>query len=152
LESEGVYVGPGNYADEELFAIVEQLSKQLGATAPDLIRSFGIYLLPRLLQVYPDDKVTDGGAQAFLGKIGKVIHEEVYKLWPDARPPCVHVLDESPGEMRLSYSSKRKLCPLAEGLIEGTAQHFGIRIEQRQSTCLLRGDNSCTFELKFHDG
>ena len=151
-DSEGVYVGPANYPDEELFAIVEQLSKQLDCPVPDLVRGFGVYLLPRLLKAYPDPSVTEGGAQSFLGKIGGVIHEEVYKLWPDARPPCVRVISQVPGKMQLGYHSKRKLCPLAEGLIEGTAKHFGIAISQRQSTCMLRGDDSCTFELIFSDG
>ena len=151
-ESDGVYVGTANYSDAELFAIVGQLSKQLGAPIPDLVRGFGVYLLPRLIDVYPDKQVTEGGAQAFLGRIGGVIHEEVYKLFPDARPPCVRVVDESPGKMRLEYHSKRKLSALAEGLIEGTAQHFGITIEQQVSCSIVEDAESCTFDLTFSDG
>lgn len=151
-DSEGIYVGTANYTDDELFAIVGQLSKQLEVPVPDLIRGFGVFLLPRLIEVYPDKRVSEGGAQAFLGRIGGVIHEEVYKLFPDARPPCVRVVEESPGKMRLRYHSKRKLSALAEGLIEGTAQHFGITIEQKLESSIVDGAETCTFDLTFSDG
>jgi predicted hydrocarbon binding protein len=51
--------------------------------------------------------------------------------------------------VRMSYSSPRRLCALAEGLIDGTAAHYGDRLAQRQLECMHRGDERCVFELEF---
>ena len=47
------------------------------------------------------------------------------------------------------YRSQRKLCALAEGLIEGAAEQFGETVTIRHPQCMHRGDEHCRLELTF---
>jgi predicted hydrocarbon binding protein len=77
-----------------------------------------------------------------------VIHVEVRKVMPEAITPSIRFEDEGAGA-RLIYRSPRRLCHLLRGLLAGTAEHFGVAIECRETTCLLEGASACTFELRF---
>ena len=39
----------------------------------------------------------------------------------------------------MTYASERRLCPLVEGFIEGTADHFGEKIEYEAGTLRSAG-------------
>jgi predicted hydrocarbon binding protein len=49
----------------------------------------------------------------------------------------------------IAYSSPRRLCTLLRGLTEGTAQYYGERATIEEPTCMRRGDERCTFEVRF---
>lgn len=101
--SEGIYVGPADYQDAELLEMVGYFSQQLELPVDSLLRAFGEYLLPKLIEVYPDKSIRSLSAHAFLSSVGSVIHEEVNKLWPDARPPCIRIVDSAPDMLRMHY-------------------------------------------------
>jgi predicted hydrocarbon binding protein len=71
----------------------------------------------------------------------------VYKLYPGATPPDFTYEVIEPRRLVMGYTSARRMCALAEGLIRGTAAHFGETIEVVQTTCMHRGDASCTIEV-----
>ena len=45
----------------------------------------------------------------------------------------------------ISYTSQRRLCALLEGLVAGTAEHYGERLTIREVQCMHRGDLGCAF-------
>jgi len=47
------------------------------------------------------------------------------------------------------YTSPRRLCALAEGLIAGAAGHFSERVAVAQPECMRRGDARCVFRVSF---
>ena len=49
------------------------------------------------------------------------------------------------------YQSKRRLCFLAEGLIQGVAKEYNTEISLIHSKCMHRGDEECHLELSFYD-
>jgi predicted hydrocarbon binding protein len=57
--------------------------------------------------------------------------------------------DSSPTVLGMGYYSKRRLCALAEGLIEGAARHFGETVAIAHPQCMHRGDPQCRLELTF---
>lgn len=146
--SGGVYTAAANYPDDEFFALVEGCAATFGKPAAQFMSDFGVFTLAALANRYPDffKGVT---AKQFLRSIDGVIHTEVKKLYPDATPPRFTYADPEPDRLVIYYSSQRRLCHFAEGLIDGTAKHFGVAIAHQQSRCQLRGDDHCRFELKF---
>jgi predicted hydrocarbon binding protein len=64
-------------------------------------------------------------------------------LYPGASVPSFEYQLSSDRKLTIIYSSAKKMCALAEGLIEGAAVYYGEPIIIQQSKCMLRGDSCC---------
>lgn len=155
---EGVYTSLGNYGDEEFLTLLKSMPSELGATEgqASLLRWFGRRSIPLLAQRYPMFFTGHSSARSFLLTLNEIIHPEVRKLYPGATPP---VFDFDPvagfeGADRLviGYRSARRLCALAEGFIEGAADHFGERVRIEQPICMLEGNERCVLACTLSSG
>ena len=146
--SDAVYTSGGVYPDEELVAYVTELSKISGASAPDLIRTFGKYMMHKFKKIHPEF-LSGQSAKSFLESVHDVIHVEVKKLHPDSLLPTFEYESEAQDQLTMIYSSPRKLCHLAEGLIDGVAEVFGETISRDHSQCMHDGADNCRLELRF---
>lgn len=127
--SGGAYTAVDTYDDAELVALVKELSAQTQTPLPDLLFAFGQYAFKPLADSYPAAIRPDMDAKEFLQSVHDVIHVEVKKLYPDAVLPTFTYEDPAPDRLVMIYDSVRKMCPLAQGLIQGAAHHFGVTIE-----------------------
>lgn len=143
------FVGPGTYPDDDLFAIVGKTVEVSGIALPDALRAFGRFCFPKLAERFPDFIVPHTHPKSFLKTVDTVIHVEVRKLYPDAEPPYFTYDDPTPDRLIMRYSSKRRLCHLMEGLIDGVSDYYKTPIRYRQTKCLLEGGSECEFELVF---
>lgn len=143
------FVGPGTYPDADMLAIVSATSAQLGLSVPETLRRFGRFLAPELVARFPIFAEGFSHPKPFLLSIHDVVHVEVKKLMPSAQPPDFTYEDRGPDGLCVRYSSARGLCHLMEGLLDGVADAFGVRIAHHQRTCRHRGGEHCTFELTF---
>lgn len=143
------FVGPGTYPDEDLFAIVGKTVEVSGIALPDALRAFGRFCFPKLAEKFPNFVAAHTHPKPFLKTVETVIHVEVKKLYPDAVLPCFTYEDPAPDRLIMRYSSKRRLCHLMEGLIDGVSDYYKTPIRHRQTMCILEGGNECEFELVF---
>ena len=81
--------------------------------------------------------------------LNSIIHAEVRKLYPGAEVPEFEFSTPADGALIMTYGSRRRLCALAEGFIQGTADHFGQTVVIAQPQCMNRGDEKCVLALKF---
>ncbi len=147
--TDGYFVGPRTYPDEDLFALVRTASRVTGTPADDLVRAFGRYLFPELAKRYPVFLRPGMTAKSFLMSVDRVIHVEVRKLEPEAGLPQITYEDLAPDRLVVVYNSPRNLCELAMGLVEGVGVHFGQRIDVVQSACRKHGAETCRIECQF---
>lgn len=150
LPSGGVYTVGGDYDAGEVASIMEVMEKRLGIPQEFIVRSYGEYLAQGLAQSFPAFYDADN-LKSFLKSIDHRIHVEVEKLYPGSELPVFSYRDDGDNQLTMFYRSGRKLCHLAEGLIEGSARHFNEECSLVHSTCMLRGDEYCTFEMKFYE-
>jgi hypothetical protein len=143
------YVGPGTYPDANLFAIVEQTTAELGIGTDEALRSFGRFAFPKLAARFPIFMVGHDHPKSFLKTIDGVIHVEVRKLFVNAEPPRITFRDPAPDRLVLHYVSRRNLCPLFAGLIEGTSDYYRVAIAQTQTACTRQSSPECEFSLHF---
>ncbi|MBX2861625.1 MAG: heme NO-binding domain-containing protein [Vampirovibrio sp.] len=148
---DGVYTAAGTYPDKELFALVGQLSNLSQVPVNTLVHTFGQFMLGKLALLYPGFFSSASTAKEFVRSVDNVIHVEVKKLYPQAELPSITYEDPGPDALVMIYQSPRKLCYLAEGLIDGTAKYYGTEIQQQQTRCVHNGDDHCRFELQFGD-
>lgn len=146
---DGVYTSLGSYPDEDLFKLVEAASGALNQSPHDVIRWFGSKAIHLLAKKYPALFAKHRATRPFILTLNGIIHPEVRKLYPGADAPDFDFDTSSPDLLVMSYRSKRKLCALAEGLIEGASDHFGEAVSIQHPQCMHRGDECCRLELSF---
>ncbi len=145
----GAYTALGNYPDDELTALVAAACRLLDASPEVVLRGFGRVALPALAARYPEFLADHTTARSFLLTVEHTIHREVAKLYPDARPPRFDFETAPDGALIVHYSSARRLCSLAEGMIEGAAAHFGETVELTHVRCMQDGAPACTLVARF---
>lgn len=146
--SDGVFVSTDTYTDDQLVALVVAASNKTGIAVNDLVRKLGEFMFPRFREKYPDFFNEEMTLKDFLLTVDRVVHVEVRKLHPGANLPSFNYVDNEPGELTMVYSSPRKMCMLAEGLISGAAAHFGSEYTLSHDKCMHNGEDACELHLK----
>jgi len=147
--SQGIYTSVEVYPDGELLAYVAAISKHTGAEPAAVVRLFGNYMLGRFAQMHPEF-FAGHSIKSFLKSVHSVIHVEVRKLHPDVVLPEFTYDDPADNELVMNYHSPRKLCHLAEGLIDGAARHFDVQVTMQHPVCMHDGADHCVLRLEFH--
>ena len=143
LPSGGAYTAVGTYSHAEMASLCQALAARSEQPVPALLRSFGEHLSVRFAQHYPAFFSRSKGFFDFLESIEAHIHVEVRKLYPDAELPSFRIERREPALIVMQYRSPRRLEALAEGLILGSARHFGVAV-QVSSGPLEDGDGEGT--------
>ena len=130
--SGGAYTTVGTYDAQEIVDLVVKLSEITSISVPDLLKTFGRHLLTRFAEVFPEFFKGMTATLDFLPMVESYIHLEVKKLYNDAELPSFTCVFPYPGRLEMTYRSARNLPDLAEGLIQGTADHFNERIEVKR--------------------
>lgn len=144
---DGVYTGTMNYDDERIYKLVGAICENFNLEVADTLRAFGEYLFGALHASAPVFAESKTNFLDFIDSIGSVIHLEVFKLDDQARPPYIEVINRTDSTADLVYRSDRKLCFLAEGLLNGAAAHYGVAIQIAQPECMHNGAESCLLRI-----
>ena len=150
LQDEPVYLLSEAYEDERLYDLIGRAAEMTEIPVETLVREFGVFTAEQTFtRLYPAFFDVAGNGRTFLLTIEDRIHELVRATIPNARPPQLAVAPHGEDGVRIEYSSPRHLCILLTGLVDGTARHFGERVEIVESTCMRRGDSACLFDVRF---
>ena len=152
LKTQEPFVGPGGYPDEDLLELVAKAVERLDIPQSAALRAFGRHALPKLVSSHPEFADRSLSAKDFLLSVDSVIHVEVRKLFPDAETPEFSYEDPSPSELVMRYRSRRQLCPLVEGFVDGVSDTFQTKIEIEHPECTHEGAEVCAFHLTFGNG
>jgi len=149
---EGAYTSLGNYDDAEFGRLIAAAATKLERPVPEVLQWFGRTGMPIMAERYPHFFTPYGSTRRLLRHLNEIIHPEVRKLYPAADVPYFDFQDWPNGVVLLGYESARRLCALAHGFIEGTADHFGETIAVEQVRCVERGNPRCEFLITMPQG
>lgn len=144
---DGAYTSLGSYSDEEIFALVKVASQALSLPEADVLRWFGRHAMPLLAKRYPAFFATHADARSFLLTLNNIIHPEVRKLYPGARPPVFDFDTSSTDLLAIGYNSSRRLCALAEGFMHGVSDYYSQPLNIVQVQCMHHGADRCIFHV-----
>lgn len=148
----GAYTAGQSYPDEQIVRLVTIISEKLNTPIPDVLQMFGKHVFSYLAGTYPDISNRFSTAKDMLMHVDDYIHKEIAFYHPQkVGLPTFECVDRGEGALTMYYRSPRKLCYLAEGVIQGVATHFGCSISLRHPTCLHKGDECCTFEIQIDE-
>lgn len=145
----GLVLSPiGTYPDEAVFALIGAGCELLQVELEDLLRVLGRFAGPELIgfagtMLHPDWKTFE-----LLSNVESLIHRTIRMQNPTAQPANIQAFRLSDDEAQIVYSSRRGLCTLAHGIIEGIADFYKENISVREVTCAKQGHPFCTFEAK----
>jgi len=150
--SAGIYVASATYSDKEMMSLVNTAAELLQLPVPALIKAYGEYLWAHFQLNYNNFIVAHDNLKDFLISVGSVIHIEVKKLQPDSSIPDFVYETDIENTLIMHYHSPRKLCHLAEGLIQGAAKYYNTSYSMRHDVCMHNGDDHCSLEITFNNG
>lgn len=144
----GHYLPSGSYPDGDAVALLQAVADASGESLGDTVTRFGEFLAPHLVKVAGPLVDPAWRTLDLVEHTEQLIHAMVRVEKPGAEPPVLEAVRIGPEELHLVYSSRRRLCLLASGLVRGLARHFGETVEIDESGCMLRGDPFCTFVIR----
>lgn len=143
----GSYTSLGSYPDEQMEQLVLAASSALGLPPAKVLRWFGREAMPLLAARYPVFFNAQKSLCPFILSVNSIIHPEVRKLYAGAHCPNFHFEDAPDGTLLMQYSSRRKLCYLAHGFIEGAAAHYAESVDVTHLQCMHEGDTKCLLRI-----
>ena len=144
----GSYTSLGSYPDSQLYSLVRAASEMLGVAGDAVVRWFGKVACPIFAQWYEHFFAAHSDTRSFLFTLNDIIHPEVCKLYPGAEVPHFDFDNDEDGSLLVSYFSRRKLCSLAIGLMEGAAQWYGEDIHIEHVQCAKSGHQHCILRVR----
>lgn len=147
--SGGSYTAGEQYEDAELLSLVGCLSRKTGIPVTQLVESYGEYLFTHLYKSLPSSMQDTKTLRNFLLSIDKIIHKEVKRVHPNAYLPSFDYDENTPNKLVMFYSSKRKLCHAAVGLIKGASTQFNEPVSVAHTQCMHDGADRCRLEISF---
>ena len=148
---EGGYQIERSYPDEEVHLIVRGVSESTGMAPEVILEQFAEAMVPGLLEVYGIFVNPRWSFLEFLLNTEDVIHKGVRLTSTAARPPAIQAERAGPEAVRIVYGSRRRLCPVAKGIVRGAAAHYGVAITITEEKCMLRGDPECLITVTAED-
>lgn len=117
------------YSDETLGQIAAAAVKLSGIARDDLLRAFGSFLAPHLMEMYGALIPADWRTESLLMNVEETIHRVVRMKNPGAEPPKLEFTRLGSGHLQLDYRSERRMSALAHGIMLGIAEHYGEHVD-----------------------
>lgn len=141
------YLASRSYPDDQVSAIVHAASAISGLPASRLLEQFGEFIAPDLLTMFRSLIKAEWRTLDVLENTEETIHKVVRLQYADATPPYLHAQRMAKDEVLIVYTSPRKLCSVAKGIIRGVAGHYRDAIGITETSCMLMGGEDCRIHV-----
>ena len=145
--SNSVFLPTQHYPDPDMMSIVSALSRKMGKEAGQVLEEFGAYIVPSLATLYSALIDADWTLLDMLEHIESTIHRVVRIRAPGAAPPQIRCRRIGPQEVEILYTSDRKLCAFARGIVRGFGRLYEETVTIAEPECMLRGDPACRIRV-----
>ena len=142
--SHGKYLPSGVYPDADAVHLLDSIAQSAHESLPTIVERFGEFLAPHLIKVAGRHIEPDWTALDLIEHTEAIIHAMVRATNPGARPPVLDTVRQTPHELTLLYSSDRRLCGLARGIIRGIGRYYGEELSIEETSCMHHGAPFCT--------
>ena len=138
----------GTYSHEEFLSLVRESSIALSRSPDETLIWFGRRSIALLAERYPELFRPHSSTIGFVLTLNDVVHPKVSEDFPGAVVPDFEFDRVAEDTLIMAYSSYRDLCPFAQGLVEGTADHYDEVTHMEHFHCQRKGDPRCAIVLR----
>jgi len=143
-----LYMPVSTYPDADAASLVAAASATTGLAADAILQDFGQFIAPDLLRMYASLIRKEWKTLDILEHTEETIHRVVRTQNPGADPPELVSKRLSDTEVLITYSSARRMCGLAKGIVRGMAEERGESIVISEETCMLQGGSTCELRVR----
>lgn len=143
-----MYLATQEYPDADLVQLVVAATRITGTDATAILEDFGEFIAPDLVKMFAMSIKPEWRTLDLLEHTEETIHKAVRLRNPGARPPELVATRKGPGEVVIEYSSPRKLCSVAKGIVRGVAKHYRETVVITETTCMHKGAASCRISVR----
>jgi hypothetical protein len=140
-----------NHDDQITYRLFTIAASELNLSEDCLIESVGKFWTTHLVaeQFGPLMGLTGESLIDFLHNLDN-LHARLGMAFPELNPPSFHIEPVADDQVKLHYRSNRRgLTPLARGLLQGFAEHFGVALRMTEDQSAA---NTTTFAIQIlHD-
>ena len=136
-----------SYPDDDLQLIIRGLAEATGRHPIDILEEFAERMVPGLMEVYGFLVDPRWSFLDFLVNTEGVVYKGVKVSASSTKPPDMQVKRVGPEAVAIFYRSRRRLCPMAIGIVRGAAAHFHVEVAILEERCMLRGDPECVITV-----
>lgn len=134
------------YPDEEAVALLHAIAQVAGHG--DLNRClfrFGRFVALHFIGISECLGLSNGKWRLmdYVANTPNIIQPNLILLRPDMHLPKLLTLRYTPHKALLIYRSRRRMCALARGLIQGLADELNEKVTIDERRCMQRGDQEC---------
>lgn len=147
-DGDASFTAVGNYSFDRMLDFVVASNDVTKVDVPDLLKGFGLYLFPHLMDGYGSMLGDIKHSFEMIECIENHIHVEVKKLYPNAELPTFNTHKKDDGVLVVEYKSARPLAHLAMGLLEGCCKHFGNKVDITHTDQEVSDGYAAIFELR----
>jgi hypothetical protein len=141
------YLPLGAYPDDEFHRLLEALAKALRNSTEATLEDFGAYLAPRLIHTYAVAIPPDWTALDLIAATPDHIYPVVRKK-AGAQPPAFTVTRLDDHQLEVHYTSDRRLCWLAKGILRGIGAHYNQRLLINETACMSFDRPECSLHVR----
>jgi predicted hydrocarbon binding protein len=143
-----LYMPVSTYPDAEVVALVAAASASTGLEPDAILQDFGEFIAPDLLRMYGSLLPKEWRTLDILEHTEETIHRVVRTQNRGADPPHLVAKRSSETEVVINYTSARRMCGIAKGIVRGIAAQRGESITLSETTCMLRGGTRCELVVR----
>ncbi|WP_137895695.1 heme NO-binding domain-containing protein [Ramlibacter sp. 2FC] len=142
-----LYVPVADYPDQEIAALLSAVSARTGDPIPVILEAMGEFIVPDLISMVPTFIRPGWKTLDMIANTEEAIHEVLRHAGTNTNPPKLMCRWAGSHEVVVTYTSPRKMCTLAKGIIRGIAKYYGEQVAITEPTCMLRGDAACQLHV-----
>jgi len=142
------YLPGREYPDIEALAIATTISRLTGVPVANVLEDFGEFMAPSLVGMYQPLMKPEWRTLDFLEHTEDTIHTVVRQRNPAAKPAELGGVRRDVKELSLTYTSERKMCAVARGMIRGIGRHYRERVSVTETQCMHRGAAHCQMTVR----
>ena len=137
-----LYMSVGEYPDSDAAAIVSAVAASTGLAPKAVLEGFGEFIAVDLLSLYGHLVKPAWRTLDVLENTEETIHRVVRTRNPGAKPPQLTTVRDG-NDVVITYSSKRRMCGVAIGIVRGLARHYGESVRVDELSCMANGAPAC---------
>jgi len=136
------------YPDDEALKLIMDLVALTGSPASVFLEDFGAFIAPDLLAMYEPLIDPEWRTLDVVEHTEETVHTVVRRRNPGAAPPYLRVERTGVDEVVVHYTSKRRLCDIAKGIVRGLAAHYEEQVAIDEPECMNRGGRECLLVVR----
>lgn len=136
------------YSDHELLSLLRSGAEKLGIPVQPMLEEFGKFFVKGFVRSRPYLIDPKWHLLDLLEHSPEMLATVEKRNLPDAPAAILHCTRDSPEQVTMRYSSKRKLCGFGRGLIKGFSDYYHEPVTIEEPRCMLRGHSECVYIVR----